>query len=87
VGDEHVDSGGWHGGDYVLGGGELGVAGLSRREILAKAVDERRRRLNDIQMPSDGSVDGGNSAPGSRPDSRPGSRPGTPSNTGNEGHS
>ena len=83
VGDDHVDSGGWQGGDYVLGGGESGVAGLSRREILAKAVDERRRRENDSQMPRDGSGDGDSSAPGSRP----GSRPGTPSNTGNESHS
>jgi len=83
VGDEHVDSGGWQGRDYVLGGGELGAAGLSRREILAKAVDERRRKANDIQRPPDDSGNGGGSASGSRPSSRPC----TPSNLGNESHS
>jgi hypothetical protein len=57
-GEEEVhDHGGWEGGEYVLGGGSGGAAsssgggsqtaGLSRREILAKAAEERIKRLRE----------------------------------------
>lgn len=48
--DEWVDHGGWTGGEYVLGGGGGQVAGqavgggLSRREIIAKAAENRLKR-------------------------------------------
>ena len=44
---EHVDSGGWSGGEYVLGtggsssAGPSATAGLSRREVLARAAEAR----------------------------------------------
>jgi hypothetical protein len=41
------DAGGWTGGEFVLGGrsaGELAAGGLTRREIVARAVEERARR-------------------------------------------
>lgn len=47
--DEHCDGGGWEGGSYVLGGNGQGAAGgashqpLSRREIMAKAAEERMK--------------------------------------------
>jgi hypothetical protein len=37
--EEHVDGGGWTGGEFVLGGQDN--RGLSRREILARAAEER----------------------------------------------
>ncbi|KAK1658133.1 WLM domain-containing protein [Colletotrichum godetiae] len=41
------DHGGWEGGDFVVGGGGGGGnAGLSRREILAKAAEERAKKMN-----------------------------------------
>ena len=40
---EHVDGGGWSGGEFVVGGSS-GSPGLSRREIMAKAAEERMRR-------------------------------------------
>ncbi|KAJ2893390.1 hypothetical protein MKZ38_008728 [Zalerion maritima] len=44
VGDEDVnDHGGWTGGEFVLGGGDS--SGMSRREIIAKAAEERVRKL------------------------------------------
>ncbi|KAL8739930.1 MAG: hypothetical protein Q9190_007313 [Brigantiaea leucoxantha] len=57
---EHVDGGGWTGGEFVLGGRkkeEMGggpaaqeaVQNLSRREILAKAAEERFKRQNECQ--------------------------------------
>lgn len=56
VGDEHVDAGGWEGGTYVLGGSGSAPAewereGLSRREAIMRAVEERLKRLNDISRP------------------------------------
>lgn len=49
-----VDGGGWSGGEYVLGGGGEGGAGagapaqtLSRREIMAKAAEERMKRQRE----------------------------------------
>jgi hypothetical protein len=54
--DEHFDGGGWTGGSFVLGRGSspqgTETAGLSRREILAKAAEERMRRQNDASRPS-----------------------------------
>ncbi|KAH8899708.1 WLM-domain-containing protein [Thozetella sp. PMI_491] len=49
-GDEEedvMDHGGWSGGEFVLGSGSgESTAGLSRREILARAAEQRRRDLN-----------------------------------------
>ncbi|TLD24961.1 hypothetical protein PspLS_06206 [Pyricularia sp. CBS 133598] len=48
--DYAPDHGGWTGGEFVLGGGggRAGTArvSLTRREILAKAAEERMRRMN-----------------------------------------
>ena len=49
--DDEADGGGWEGGEYVLGvGGKQGGdgldQGLSRREIMAKAAEERAKRQN-----------------------------------------
>ncbi|KAH8820555.1 zinc metallo protein-like proteinase [Xylogone sp. PMI_703] len=49
-GDEDVDDhGGWVGGEFVVGGGSSAAAGqgLSRREILARAAEERMKKLRD----------------------------------------
>ncbi|MCJ1439943.1 MAG: hypothetical protein MMC23_000424 [Stictis urceolatum] len=46
-GSEHVDGGGWTGGDFVLGGKRGEEQGLSRREVLARAAEERMRRQED----------------------------------------
>ncbi|RDW95312.1 putative ubiquitin metalloprotease fusion protein [Coleophoma crateriformis] len=66
-GEEVDDHGGWEGGEFVLGVGGQGGAestgtssgtqsqGLSRREILAKAAEERIKRLSE----QDGSPDSG----------------------------
>lgn len=65
-GEEDIDDhGGWSGGSYVLGveGGSSGSdsvgsqvqQGLSRREILAKAAEERIRRLRDQASGGNGS--------------------------------
>ncbi|KAF2154871.1 WLM-domain-containing protein [Myriangium duriaei CBS 260.36] len=43
--EEHVDGGGWSGGSYVLGGVRSAGGGMSRREILAKAAEERMRKV------------------------------------------
>lgn len=45
---EHADHGGWTGGDFVLGGSTSG-AGLSRREILARAAESRMRKEKEAQ--------------------------------------
>ncbi|KAK1830765.1 WLM domain-containing protein [Podospora conica] len=42
--EEHPDEGGWTGGQYTLGGGGENNAGLSRREIIARATEARLRR-------------------------------------------
>ncbi|KAI9752958.1 MAG: hypothetical protein M4579_005389 [Chaenotheca gracillima] len=64
VGDEHVDGGGWTGGEYVLGGGgqqqrggvSAGSSTLDRREVLARAAEERARRQQELARgPSGGS--------------------------------
>lgn len=49
-GEEADDHGGWEGGDFVLGGASAAGtvdAGLSRREILARAAEERMKRLKE----------------------------------------
>lgn len=55
------DHGGWTGGEFVLGGGGSsssgGGAALSRREIIAKATEERLKKMGDQQgnqRPQDG---------------------------------
>ena len=53
--EEHIDERGWTGGEYVLGGlgnssGSASKGGAeSRREILAKAAEERMRRQREDQ--------------------------------------
>ncbi len=54
AGVEEVDGGGWTGGQFVLGGGE-GHRGLSRREAMAKAAEERIRRQKEACDGSGGS--------------------------------
>jgi hypothetical protein len=44
--EELDDHGGWSGGEFVLGGLSHSNEGLSRREILAKAAEERKRKMN-----------------------------------------
>ncbi|KAF2671651.1 zinc metallo protein-like proteinase [Microthyrium microscopicum] len=46
--EEHFDGGGWTGGEFVLGGAGPSGAGLSRREIIAKAVEERMKKQRDV---------------------------------------
>lgn len=43
------DHGGWTGGEFVLGGGAGGAGGpaLSRREIIARATEERMKKMNN----------------------------------------
>ncbi|KAI9671157.1 MAG: hypothetical protein M1817_003664 [Caeruleum heppii] len=66
-GGEHVDGGGWTGGEFTLGGGggvnrPVGAGGddstprqpLTRREILARAAEERIRTLRRVRRPDDG---------------------------------
>nr|OQO18430.1 hypothetical protein B0A51_13689 [Rachicladosporium sp. CCFEE 5018] len=50
--DEEADHGGWSGGEFVLGGGSEsgGAAGLSRREIMAKAAEERMRQVKEAKQ-------------------------------------
>lgn len=70
-GSEEVDDhGGWTGGEFVLGASRKGgaestgtgsaSAGMSRREVLAKAAEERLKRLRD-QGQGAGNGDGGSS--------------------------
>lgn len=47
--EDHVDGGGWTGGEFLLGGGEHGYRGLNRRDILAKAAEERLRRQGEAE--------------------------------------
>lgn len=60
------DHGGWTGGTYVLGGsggGGAGAQGLSRRDVIAKAAEERMKRARDGggsgSAPPDGEGSGG----------------------------
>lgn len=69
-GEEVDDHGGWNGGEFVLGVGSSGGAestglgsgsgqGMSRREILAKAAEERMRKVSKQQEGGSGNADGG----------------------------
>ncbi|ETI24059.1 hypothetical protein G647_03428 [Cladophialophora carrionii CBS 160.54] len=49
---EHADHGGWTGGDFVLGG-STNDAGLSRREIMAKAAESRMRKEREAAEKGD----------------------------------
>ena len=62
-GEEVDDHGGWTGGEFVLGvsssgsaesAGQSGSQGMSRREILAKAAEERLKRLREPQSDQGG---------------------------------
>ncbi len=60
-GEESVDHGGWTGGEFVLGAAPTTVtegaagsgAGLSRRDILARAAESRMRKQNAAAKPGD----------------------------------
>lgn len=52
--DTHEDAGGWVGGEYTLGGSSQSTAGLSRREILARAAESRFRNMNDSKNDGEG---------------------------------
>lgn len=57
--DEDVDGGGWTGGSYVLGGvGDDAQGGLTRRDVLARAAEERMRRIQKEQQEPNGESDG-----------------------------
>lgn len=48
--EEEEDEGGWTGGEYVLGGGSGGLGegqGMSRRDVIARAAEERIRRQKE----------------------------------------
>lgn len=63
--EEHIDGGGWTGGEFVLGGGstssqaktttttaaagQTSIPGLSRRDLLARAAEERMKRQRDAE--------------------------------------
>lgn len=53
VSDEEADEGGWTGGEFVLGGEQSNTAEpgepLSRREIIARAAEERMRKQRDAK--------------------------------------
>jgi len=67
-GEEVDDHGGWSGGEFILGAGSAGNSagesgqsssqGLSRREILAKAAEERMKRLREQGGQSENSGSG-----------------------------
>lgn len=56
----HVDGGGWFGGEYILGSNSPAIrdssetAPVSRRDILAKAAEERIRQQQQQQQPRKG---------------------------------
>jgi hypothetical protein len=70
--DDVPDHGGWTGGTYVLGGGAAGggssgsgsggAGGLSRRDIIAKAVEERMRKPQSDNQDGGGAGEGGGSS-------------------------
>lgn len=56
--DDEADEGGWTGGEFVLGGGQAETSGkpagdgqqaLSRREIMARAAEERMKKQSDAK--------------------------------------
>ncbi|KAK5629435.1 hypothetical protein RRF57_005150 [Xylaria bambusicola] len=54
------DHGGWTGGEFVLGGGGRSTTGatLSRREIMAKAAEERLKKQRQARADPDGDASG-----------------------------
>jgi hypothetical protein len=69
-GEEVDDHGGWTGGEFVLGAsgaggaestGNVDTVGMSRREILAKAAEERMKRLREQQQQGGGGKSSGSS--------------------------
>ena len=62
VGNEHIDGGGWTGGEFVLGGTAGGainpqgipIEGVSRREAMAKAAEDRLRKQKEVGRSSKG---------------------------------
>ena len=54
---DHADHGGWIGGDFVLGRSSTdspqGEAGLSRREIIARAAESRMRKEREAREGQD----------------------------------
>ncbi|PMD56306.1 WLM-domain-containing protein [Hyaloscypha bicolor E] len=70
-GEEDVDDhGGWTGGEFVLGAssargaestGNADTGGMSRREILARAAEERMKRLREQQQEGGGGQSSGSS--------------------------
>jgi hypothetical protein len=69
TGEEVHDHGGWTGGEFTLGsggkgtetvvssatGGSVGAGGLSRREVLARAAEERAKRTKKAEEEAGGS--------------------------------
>lgn len=64
-GEEVCDHGGWTGGEFVLGGssgqglagnagGTMAAGNLSRREILAKAAEERVKKTRQVEDEGEG---------------------------------
>ena len=55
--DEEADGGGWEGGEYTLGGDASSSSAptglLSRREIMARAAEERMRKQNETKPTSE----------------------------------
>lgn len=47
-GADHVDGGGWEGGEFVLGGSGASEPGLSRREIMARAALSRMEKQKAV---------------------------------------
>lgn len=67
---EHVDGGGWTGGEFVLGGSSsssttqanktpTATTGLSRRDLLAKAAEERMKRQREAERGGGGGGESG----------------------------
>jgi len=46
--EDHVDAGGWTGGEFVLGA-QGDVRGLNRREILARAAEKRIEKDKELE--------------------------------------
>ncbi|KAK3055969.1 hypothetical protein LTR09_003203 [Extremus antarcticus] len=51
--DEEADGGGWMGGEYVLGGNTDATGSMDRREIMAKAAEERIKRQHEAKARED----------------------------------
>ncbi|KAF2097113.1 WLM-domain-containing protein [Rhizodiscina lignyota] len=71
-----ADHGGWTGGEFVLGGGgsnsggaetstaAAGASPLSRREILARAAEERMKKAKDVEKTAEPGREGSSSSDG-----------------------